>query len=61
MIPLPRQDRSLTQQEIEQLIQRTTLASDDQFNQMLLLTVQAVLQLHMALDGKFIRTDAGEI
>lgn len=56
MIPTPQAPaQSPSRQEIEQLIDRATMAWGDAFNQNLLLTVQAVRRLEKAMEGKFVR------
>ena len=54
-------DQPVTSQQVEQMIDRMGMNWADAFNQNLLLTVQAVLHLHIALDAKFTRKDASEI
>jgi hypothetical protein len=59
MIPSPQEP--LSRQEIEQMIDRSSMGGADQFSQNLLLTVQALQRLHMAFDGKFTRRDTSQL
>jgi hypothetical protein len=47
----------LTREQVNEQIERVNMAWIDQFNQHLLLTVQALQAMHKAFDGKFTRRD----
>ena len=53
MFPAPSVDPAVTQQQVEQIVDRTVRW--DQLGQHMMLTVQAFQRLHTALDGKFTR------
>jgi|SoimicMinimDraft_17_1059745.scaffolds.fasta_scaffold429159_2 hypothetical protein len=59
MIPTPQTPPS--RQEIEQMIDRSSMGWADQLSQNLLLTVQALQRLHSAFDGKFTRRDTSQL
>jgi hypothetical protein len=50
MSPPQNEDKRITD-----VVERATLAWIDQYNQMLILTAQALQRLHLAFDGKFTR------
>ena len=52
MSPVPTQGDD---QRITDVVERATLAWIDQYNQMMILTAQALQRLHLAFDGKFTR------
>jgi hypothetical protein len=49
------QTQPILPQQIADLVDRYGLQWVDQYNQMLILTVQAIQALHLAFDGKFSR------
>ena len=49
------QQRSHTPQEIAAMVDQSTMQWVDQFNQNLVLTVQAMQRLHIARDARFTR------
>ena len=56
MIPQQQdQSRAHTPQEIAALVDQSTMQWVDQFNQNLILTVQALQNLHLAFERRFVR------